>query len=44
MRNEFDKEKTKTDVTLGKDPETDIILLDEDPDCFGVEKTPLVIK
>ena len=32
MRNEFDKEKTKTDVTLGKDPETGIILLDEDPD------------
>ena len=32
MRNEFDKEKTKTDVRLGKDPETGIILLDEAPD------------
>ena len=32
MRNEFDKEKTKTDVRLGRDPETGIILLDEDPD------------
>ena len=32
MRNEFDKEKTRTEVRLGKDPETGITLLDEDPD------------
>lgn len=31
MRNEFDKEKEATDVKLGKDPVTGIILLDEDP-------------
>ena len=37
MRNEFDKEKTKTDVTLGKDPETGIILLDEDPQFWSRE-------
>ena len=31
MRNEFDKQRTTTDVKLGKDPVTGIILLDEDP-------------
>ena len=34
MRNEFDKDKTATDVRLGKDPETGITLLDEDPQWF----------
>ena len=34
MRNEFDKEKEATDVRLGKDPETGITLLDEDPQWF----------
>ena len=34
MRNEFAKEKTRGDVKLGKDPETGIILLDEDPNWF----------
>jgi hypothetical protein len=34
MRNEFDKEREATDVRLGKDPETGITLLDEDPQWF----------
>ena len=34
MRNEFDKDKTATDVRLGKDTETGITLLDEDPQWF----------
>ena len=31
MRSEFDKKSTTGDVRLGKDPETGIIILDEDP-------------
>ena len=31
MRSEFDKKKTTGDVKLGKDPETGVIILDEDP-------------
>ena len=31
MRSEFDKKKSATGVTFGKDPETGIILLDENP-------------
>ena len=31
MRSEFDKKRTTGDVKLGKDPETGVIILDEDP-------------
>ncbi len=31
MRSEFDKKRTTGDIKLGKDPETGIIILDEDP-------------
>ena len=31
MRSEFDKQKQTGDIKLGKDPETGIIILDEDP-------------
>ena len=34
MRSEFDKKKTQSDVTLGKDKETGITILDEDPQWY----------
>jgi hypothetical protein len=34
MRSQFDKKKTSGDITLGKDAETGITILDEDPEWY----------
>ena len=38
MRSEFDKKKTSGDITLGKDPETGVIILDEDPQWVWIRE------
>ena len=38
MQSEFDKKKTSGDITLGKDPETGVIILDEDPQWVWIRE------
>ena len=41
MRNEFDKQKERKsigDIQLGKDPETGVIILDEDPQWVWIRE------
>jgi topoisomerase IA-like protein len=38
MEDEFKKQKTVAKVTLGKDPETGVIILDEDPQWVWIRE------
>ena len=38
MANEFDKQKTVGEIKLGKDPETGVIILDEDPQWVWIRE------
>ena len=38
MENEFDKKRTVGDIRLGKDPETGVIILDEDPQWVWIRE------
>ena len=38
MANEFDKQRTVGDIKLGKDPETGVIILDEDPQWVWIRE------
>ena len=38
MRSEFDKKKTTGEITLGKAPETGVIILDEDPEWVWIRE------
>ena len=38
MANEFDKQRTIGDIKLGKDPETGVIILDEDPQWVWIRE------
>tara|TARA_B100000035_G_C20612506_1_gene384640 strand:- start:30 stop:557 length:528 start_codon:yes stop_codon:yes gene_type:complete len=38
MRNEFDKKTTIGDIQLGKNPETGVIILDEDPNWVWIRE------
>ena len=38
MRNEFDKQKKVGDIQLGKNPETGVIILDEDPQWVWIRE------
>ena len=40
MRNEFDKQRVVGDIKLGKDPETGVIILDEDPQWVWIREDP----
>ena len=39
MENEFDKKRTVGDIKLGKDPETGVIILDEDPQWVWIRES-----
>ena len=39
MRSEFDKKRTVGDIRLGKDPETGVIILDEDPQWVWIRES-----
>ena len=38
MSDEFEKQRTVGDITLGKDPETGVIILDEDPQWVWIRE------
>jgi hypothetical protein len=38
MRNEFDKQKSVDGIFLGKNPETGVIILDEDPQWVWIRE------
>ncbi len=40
MRSEFEKKKTSGDIKLGKDSETGITILDEDPEWYWHREAP----